>query len=146
MDPPGGCLQQDDEGRVFCRPAPSSELLQVPDFRLGALGLDDLVEGQFAALTPVSPYGRFVYTLNYGQIVGGDGVANDVTITVTSVPEPAFASLLAVGAFGILSRRRRRAKPTREFLQRSSHVARRLAEVVSHQASVKSSSLQHHIA
>ena len=62
-------------------------------------GLDPVV-GTFAQGT-VFIAGGTPFTINYA---GGDG--NDVTLT--AVPEPAAAGVLALGALGLLARRRRR--------------------------------------
>jgi autotransporter-associated beta strand protein len=69
----------------------------------GAGGLN----GYFAGLAPTENLASFtvgdaVYTLNYA---GGTG--NDLVLTTSAVPEPASLSLLALGAAGLLKRRRR---------------------------------------
>jgi autotransporter-associated beta strand protein len=52
--------------------------------------------------------GSVVYSINYAFLApGSDGLANDVQVTFSSVPEPSAAGLLAIGVAGLLRRRRR---------------------------------------
>lgn len=50
--------------------------------------------------------GLLQYTVNYGVNWDGDGQDNDITITFTSVPEPAMTSLLAATSLALRRRRR----------------------------------------
>lgn len=50
--------------------------------------------------------GLLQYTVNYGVNWDGDGENNDITITFTSVPEPAMSGLLAATSLALRRRRR----------------------------------------
>ena len=67
----------------------------------------DLVTGTFAQGTTVTS-GSDVFLINY--LANGDGgtVANDISLTLTAVPEPStwLAAALALGAVGYMQRRR----------------------------------------
>ena len=69
----------------------------------------DLVSGTFAQGATVTA-GGYTFAINYADNGDGGLVANDVSLTMTPVPEPAtwVGAALALGAVAAASRRRRR--------------------------------------
>jgi hypothetical protein len=68
------------------------------------------IAGNFASGTSVIGTSNITYRIDYNAAGDPLGTGNDVLLTVTSVPEPASLALLALGAIGLLARRRHRVR------------------------------------
>ena len=76
-------------------------------FIVNNTGAND-VSGVFAQGATVTS-GDYTFLINYFDDVGGGAAGNDISLTVTAVPEPStwIGAALALAAIGILGRRRR---------------------------------------
>jgi fibronectin-binding autotransporter adhesin len=83
--------------------------LNVGDKYFIALSSATTVSGTFAnAVGPVYTSGPYVFTINYADSAGDGTNLDDISLTVTAIPEPStwIGAGLALGAIGVMGRKR----------------------------------------
>jgi hypothetical protein len=80
-------------------------------------GGSNAVSGVFSNVTPITPTtgsltlgGGLEFTINYAANLDAGAIGNDVTATLTAVPEPGTCAVLLLGATMLVGRRRQRAR------------------------------------